>query len=313
MVALLALAAILVVPAAPSGAGTDDEAAFVTMINDLRTAHGLNRLTVDRELTAQARHWSEVMASNDRLEHAGDLAAGITADWDVLGENVGVHTVHDLDGLFQAFVASPPHLDNLLDPRFDYVGVGVTTTASGKVWTTHRFMSVPAPVAPPPDLAPVAPGPVQPPPPDSTPAPAPSPPPAPATPAPAPRPAPTPKVPTPAPVPAPDGTGPPSASSPAGSAPGSGAQPTSVAPAADPGSRPAPSTQPGASPAPTPLPAGATTAAPTTPVRVIMTSVGDPAARPTTVIVVTLPSFYDEGVDRRLIELMLRELSVAGI
>lgn len=205
---VLLVGALLALPAAPSGASSpDDEAAFVALINNLRRSHGLNALVVDPELTAQARRWTDVMAADDQLKHAGDLSSGISARWDLLGENVGVHTVHDVNGLFQAFVASPHHLENLLDPRFEYVGVGVTVTPSGKVWTTHRFMSVPsAPApAPPPPPAPTTTAP-PPPPPPPPPAPAPTAAPTPATAAPAPAPppatsAPRPTVPAPAPAP----------------------------------------------------------------------------------------------------------------
>jgi uncharacterized protein YkwD len=145
--AALALLALLVgAQASPSAAGpVDDETAFVTMINELRVAHGVAPLIVDDELTAQARHWTEMMAGGNDLRHTDDLSVGVTVAWDLLGENVGTHTVGDLDALFQAFVASPPHLDNLLDPRFERLGVGVSHTASGQLWTTHRFLSVPDP------------------------------------------------------------------------------------------------------------------------------------------------------------------------
>ena len=232
-VAIILLGALLALPASPSGASTaDDEATFVAMINNLRTAHGLNALAVDSHLTSQARHWADVMAADDQLKHAGDLSAGMAPGWDLLGENVGVHTIHDLNALFQAFVASPHHLENLLDPRFEYVGVGVTITPSGKVWTTHRFMSVPTPAPAPP------------------PAPAPTAPPAPATtaPPPPPPPAPTPAA-APAPTTAPRPTEPPPAPTTRSAAPAPTTTTTTTAPAptptptesaADPGPGPGP-------------------------------------------------------------------------
>lgn len=233
MAAVILLGALLALPAAPSGAAAaDDEATFVALINNLRTSHGLNALAVDPQLTAQARHWTDVMAGDDQLKHAGDLSSGISTRWDLLGENVGVHTVHDINGLFQAFVASPHHLENLLDPRFEYVGVGVTVTSSGKVWTTHRFMSVPsapAPAPPAPAPATTAPPP-PPPPPTAAPTPAtvaPAPPPTtgaasrPAPPAAAPAPAPTTTpAPSAAPAPAPPAPAPSPSPEPAADDPG---------------------------------------------------------------------------------------------
>jgi len=148
----LVLAATICVQAAPAGAGTvDDEQLFVRLINQTRAESGLPPLVVHPELTAQARTWASSMAGADQLSHAPDITAGISAPWTVLGENVGVHAVHEPEQLYQAFVASPSHYRNLVDPRFRYVGVGVVNTPEGKIWTTHRFMatSEPAPTTAP--------------------------------------------------------------------------------------------------------------------------------------------------------------------
>ncbi len=141
--------------AGDSGEEQAHEAAFLDRINALRRDRALAPLTVDEELTAQARAWTTTMASDGDLRHAADLSVGITVPWTVLGENVGVHTVHDIDRLFQAFVDSPGHLANLTDERYDRVGVGVAHSPDGSIWTTHRFMASPAPdPAPPPSPAP---------------------------------------------------------------------------------------------------------------------------------------------------------------
>jgi hypothetical protein len=136
----------LVVPAVPAAADTSsDEAWFVARINELRAARGLGQLTVDPELTGQARRWAQTMANDDQLKHSSDMSVGISADWDLLGENVGVHELArpaNLRELFTAFVSSPSHLDNLVESRFERVGVGVVYDGRGKIWTAHRFMSV---------------------------------------------------------------------------------------------------------------------------------------------------------------------------
>ncbi len=139
--------------AAPTSATVEDEQEFVQLINNLRAGVGLAPLAVDGELTAGARSWTDTMAGQDQLAHSPDMTVGITAQWTVLGENVGVHGVDDLEDLFQAFVDSPAHYRNLVDPRYRYVGVGVTHAPGGKLWTTHRFMAAPAAAAPvePPD------------------------------------------------------------------------------------------------------------------------------------------------------------------
>lgn len=148
LTALLATLLLVVgsVAASPAGAGTaQDEQLFVQMINQTRAAAGLPPLTVHSELTQASRSWASSMATNDTLAHAPDISAGISAPWIVLGENVGVHDVQNVQQLHDAFVASPAHYKNIVDPRFRYIGVGVVVTGEGKMWTTHRFMATAEP------------------------------------------------------------------------------------------------------------------------------------------------------------------------
>lgn len=137
----------------PVGASLQDEQRFVQLANDLRASRGVPPLSVHPELTAGARFWTAHMADLDQLAHSPDMSAGVTVQWTVLGENVGMHGIPDVDQLFQAFVNSPAHYQNLVDARFNYIGVGVVSTSEGKLWTTHRFMSAPA-TGPPPTAAP---------------------------------------------------------------------------------------------------------------------------------------------------------------
>lgn len=133
-----------------------DEQVFISKINHLRQINGLAPLVVDGELTGQARGWAQVMAADQELKHTNSLSSGVTSNWTVLGENVGVHTVDEIDALFAAFVNSPAHLANLLDPRYQYVGVGVAYDANGQMWTTQRFMAVATAPAPAPSPAPTS-------------------------------------------------------------------------------------------------------------------------------------------------------------
>lgn len=119
-----------------------DEARYIEAINEIRSDAGLEPLTSHPELTEQARDWSIQLRSNDQLSHAEDLSIGITGNWTKLGENVGVGPDDQLAEIFDAFVASPAHFANLMDPDFRFVGVGVVYDEQGRMWTTHRFMTV---------------------------------------------------------------------------------------------------------------------------------------------------------------------------
>lgn len=143
IIGIVALAIAMLIPASPvSATEIDDEAAFVELINGLRSARGLPTLLVHPELIEPSRDWAEHLADNEDLVHAEDLTTGVSVYWVKMGENIGTASVGQTDQLFSAFVDSPTHLENLLDPEFEYIGVGVFYDDQGRMWTTHRFMSV---------------------------------------------------------------------------------------------------------------------------------------------------------------------------
>lgn len=125
----------------------EKESEFVAMINDLRQSEGLGTLEVHEQLTAKARDWSHTMAEAGEIWHS-ELPDGITVNWKRLGENVGMGG--SVEALHQAFIDSPGHYQNLIDPGFRHVGLGVTVDADGTIFVSEVFMelaSQPAPAA----------------------------------------------------------------------------------------------------------------------------------------------------------------------
>lgn len=139
--AVIIAATTLVAPPAAAGP-VEDEQQFVVLVNQYRAGRGVAPLAVHGELVATAQSWTQSMAERGQLTHAPDISAGITAPWTKLGENVGVHGVNNVPELFDAFINSPAHVANIVDPSFTHVGVGVVYDAAGKMWTTHRFMAL---------------------------------------------------------------------------------------------------------------------------------------------------------------------------
>jgi len=125
----------------PGGAASQ-EAAFVADINALRASRGLPVLTVDANLVGKARSWAATMASARRIWHS-KVPAGISASWRKLGENVGMGISES--SLHAAFRASPRHYENLVDPAFTSVGIGVVDTGA-LLFVSEVFMQ-PEPVA----------------------------------------------------------------------------------------------------------------------------------------------------------------------
>jgi hypothetical protein len=116
------------------------EAQFVVLINQLRASKGLGSMSVDGNLTDIARQWSQQMANAGTISHNPNFPNQVTSDWQLLGENVGQG--YTVQSLFDAFVASPHHYENLVEPSYTRIGVGVVVTPSGQIFTSHEFMAL---------------------------------------------------------------------------------------------------------------------------------------------------------------------------
>ncbi len=131
-----ALALHGLVPASASPAG--EESCFLSAINAARSAAGAAPLSIQGDLLRISRAWSQTMATASQLFHDPNLAKLAPSIWQALGENVG--TGPTCDSIAQAFMNSPEHRRNILDPAFTTVGVGVVDSADGTVWVTEDFM-----------------------------------------------------------------------------------------------------------------------------------------------------------------------------
>jgi cell division septation protein DedD len=135
---ILALGVTTLFPAGARADTVSDESAFVAKINDLRASKGLAPLEVNASLVAKARAWSAGMAAAGRIWHS-TLSDGITEDWRKLGENVGMGG--SVDGLHTAFVKSLHHYENLVDPAFGYVGIGIVMSGD-TIFVSEVFMQM---------------------------------------------------------------------------------------------------------------------------------------------------------------------------
>ena len=149
-------------PASAATAAPVLDTTFSSLLNTLRTTLGLGTLTIDNELSGIARNWSVQMANSGTLSHNGALSSQATG-WAMLGENVG--TGGAVTQIFNALVASPPHMKNMSNGQFTRIGIGTVTDGGGRLWTTHVFMrpkTAGAVAAPAPRVAPTtkAPAPV---------------------------------------------------------------------------------------------------------------------------------------------------------
>jgi hypothetical protein len=161
------------------------EACFAQNTNAARATVGLAAVPLSAQLAGEARAHSQQMATSNQLYHS-NLQTQYADDWVLVGENVG--TGPDCAAISQAFVNSPHHYENIVNPKWTRLGVGVVISENDIVWVTVGFEQMasapPTPAAPAPapasPAAPTTPAPV---PVKSQPAPAP---PSPATPKPTP-------------------------------------------------------------------------------------------------------------------------------
>lgn len=103
----------------------------VRLINVERARRGLGALADDPRLAAAARGWASVMAGAGLLSH-GDFAARIRSAYpNVLAGEVIVEGVDTPADAVNAWMNSPPHRANLLDPRFTAAGAGLAASAPG--------------------------------------------------------------------------------------------------------------------------------------------------------------------------------------
>jgi hypothetical protein len=140
MVIVLALIGLLAPLAGPAHAASGPagmESEFVARINALRASKGLGALVVDAELTGIARHWAAQMAAAGDISHNPSFGSQVQANWVKLGENVGMGP--SVPSLHDAFVRSPHHYVNLVDPAFTRIGVGVVIGRNGTIFTSHQF------------------------------------------------------------------------------------------------------------------------------------------------------------------------------
>jgi uncharacterized protein YkwD len=103
--------------------------AVVCLINQERSAHHLPPLHASPLLNRSAQGWTHAMVSSDQFTHGANFASRISAVgyvWRSAGENIatGFATPRSV---VHAWMGSPGHCENILNPTFRNVGTGVST------------------------------------------------------------------------------------------------------------------------------------------------------------------------------------------
>jgi uncharacterized protein YkwD len=100
-------------------------AALVCLINRQRTERGLPPLTTSLKLDRAAQHWTRTMVDDGRFSHAHFVARinAVHYAWQTAEENIATGYMTPAATVW-AWMASPDHCRNILDPSIRNVGTG---------------------------------------------------------------------------------------------------------------------------------------------------------------------------------------------
>lgn len=133
--ATAATAALATAAPAPA-ARPSPEATAVELVQRARVAAGRPRLAWASDLGAVAERHAARMAARQSIYHNANISREICC-WRSYGENVG--TSIDVQRLHNAFMASSGHRNNIVNPRWREVGIGVVQGADGRVYEVQVF------------------------------------------------------------------------------------------------------------------------------------------------------------------------------
>ena len=109
----------------------------INATNRMRRGHGLANLTRSAALSSAAQRHANEMAARRTMTHTGadgsNAGQRITREgfyWRIWGENVAAGQT-SAEQVVQNWMASPGHRANILNWRFQYIGIGVARASNG--------------------------------------------------------------------------------------------------------------------------------------------------------------------------------------
>jgi uncharacterized protein YkwD len=113
---------------------------FDSMLNSVRAANGAGPVTYDARLGRAAEGHAEDMLQNNFFSHtgsdgssAGDRIRAEGYNWRTWGENIA-RGQRDEEAVLRAWVNSPGHQRNNVDPAFEDFAIAKTGTGSQQYW-----------------------------------------------------------------------------------------------------------------------------------------------------------------------------------
>ena len=132
---------------APAAAAATTSTQLLRAMNETRAEHGIGPLRADRTLRRAAQAHSADMVRTEVFGHYGFVQRmqrfGVRGPH--VGENLawGVGASTEAQAILQSWLGSPSHRANLLNPRFQRVGLGFATGSfnghTGAMLVTANF------------------------------------------------------------------------------------------------------------------------------------------------------------------------------
>ncbi|MCF8002386.1 MAG: CAP domain-containing protein [Halanaerobiales bacterium] len=124
------------------------EQELVDLVNRARKEQGLQPLEVDKELRQVARIKAEDMVDNDYFEHQSpdygspfDMMRQKGIKYSLAGENLAA--ARTVEKAFEDLMNSPQHKENILEAKYDKIGVGIIEGGDHGLMIVQEFVDSP--------------------------------------------------------------------------------------------------------------------------------------------------------------------------
>ncbi len=124
---------------------TDDEKTLLELTNAERVKEKLPPLKANPFLFKAARDHSANMARKGEMKHVldgknpQDRLDAVHYDYRKCGENIAYSDGASLQDIMKGWMNSKVHRENILDPAFTEIGVGVARNDKGEIYYTQDF------------------------------------------------------------------------------------------------------------------------------------------------------------------------------
>ena len=124
---------------------SEREQQMLDFVNAARAEQGIAPLKFDMELLEVARTKAKDMADNDYFSHTSptygspfDMINDFGIEYSYAGENIAKH--RSVQNAFDALMNSDGHSKNILNSRFEYIGIGIADKQVGGTIYVQMFM-----------------------------------------------------------------------------------------------------------------------------------------------------------------------------